>query len=79
MSQSFADVLGCPVEIPEGGELGALGAALCAGVGFGAWPTLREAQRATVRMVATFRPDSRRRSELEGDYLRFRAFAATLA
>lgn len=79
VSQSFADVLGDPVEIPEGGELGALGAALCAGVGLGVWPTLREAQRATVRMVATFRPDSRRRSELECDYLRFRSLSAMLA
>jgi L-xylulokinase len=78
VSQTFADVLGCPVEVPAGGELGALGAALCAGVGLGVWPTLREAQRATVRIAATFRPDPRRRAEFQRDYLRYRALVASL-
>jgi len=78
VAQVFADVLGCRVEVPAVGEAGALGAALCAGVGLGIWPTLREAQRATVRMAARFRPDPRRRAELQRDFLRFRAVAALL-
>ena len=55
-AQLFADVLGCTVEVPAGEEIGALGAALCAGVGAGLWPSLRAAQRATVRVGRTFRP-----------------------
>jgi len=78
VSQTFADVLGCNVEVPEGIELGALGAALCAGVGLGLWTTLSEAQQATSRIAATFRPDPRRRAEFQRDYLRYRALAASL-
>jgi L-xylulokinase len=78
VSQTFADVLGCTVEVPEGIELGALGAALCAGVGLGLWTTLSEAQQATSRIAATFRPHPGRRAEFQRDYLRYRALAASL-
>ena len=38
--QMFADVLGIPIRVAACPETGALGAALCAGVGGGLWPTL---------------------------------------
>lgn len=38
--QMFADVLGIPIRVAACPETGALGAALCAGVGVGLWPTL---------------------------------------
>ena len=70
-AQLFADVLGCTVEVPAGEEIGALGAALCAGVGAGVWPDLRAAQAATVRIDRIFAPDSGRKAELLSDYRRF--------
>jgi L-xylulokinase len=38
--QMFADVLGIPIRVTECKETGALGAAICAGVGVGIWPSL---------------------------------------
>ncbi len=38
--QMFADALGIPIRISQCGETGALGAAICAGVGVGAWQDL---------------------------------------
>ena len=70
-AQLFADALGRTVEVPAGEEIGALGAALCAGVGAGLWPNLCAAQRATVRVDRIFKPDSARGAELSHDYQRF--------
>jgi L-xylulokinase len=70
-AQLFADALGRTVEVPAGEEIGALGAALCAGVGAGLWPNLCAAQRATVRVDRIFEPDSARGAELSPDYQRF--------
>jgi len=41
--QMFADVLGTPMEVPEAKELGAMGAAMCAGVMLGEYADLRQA------------------------------------
>lgn len=71
VGQLFADVLGCVVEVPAGNEIGALGAALCAGVGLGIWPTLSAAQSATVRVARVFRPRPDEHVELTRDFLRF--------
>ncbi|MFM9080986.1 MAG: FGGY-family carbohydrate kinase [Opitutaceae bacterium] len=69
--QLFADTLGLPVEVPAGDEIGALGAALCAGVGVGVWPNLRAAQKATVRVARAFKPDSARAAEFSSAYRHF--------
>lgn len=69
--QLFADGLGCHVDVPRGEQLGALGAAICAGVGAGLWPSLGAAQRALVPRKRTFRPDRRRHADLSRDYGRF--------
>ncbi|MSU72679.1 MAG: carbohydrate kinase [Opitutus sp.] len=70
--QLFADAFGRPVEVPRGEETGALGAALCAGVGAGFWPSLRAAQRDTVAVARVFRPRRSANLALERDYARFR-------
>ncbi|MBK0098484.1 carbohydrate kinase [Erwinia sp. S63] len=48
--QMFADVLGMPIRVAECKETGALGAALCAGVGVGVWPDLAAAAQQAVHI-----------------------------
>lgn len=48
--QMFADVLDIPIRVAECKETGALGAALCAGVGVGAWRNLAEAVQQAVQI-----------------------------
>lgn len=54
--QILADVLGEPVATVEAPEGAAFGAALLAAVGVGAWPSVPEACRATVRVGAATEP-----------------------
>ena len=53
--QMFADVLNIPVRVAACTETGALGAALCAGVGVGVWRDLADAVQHAVRL----QPDAR--------------------
>ena len=55
--QIFADCFGAPVEIPAGSELGALGAAICAGVAVGLFPDYPAAVGAMVRLDRVQQPD----------------------
>ena len=54
--QIQADVYGRPVEILEAEEGGAFGAALLAGTGVGAWPSVEAACDATIRATQTIAP-----------------------
>jgi len=54
--QIQADVYGKPVELLEAEEGGAFGAALLAGTGVDAWPTVAAACEATIRVAATIQP-----------------------
>jgi xylulokinase len=54
--QIQADVYNQPVEILEAEEGGAFGAALLAGTGVGAWPSVEAACAATIRPAATIAP-----------------------
>src|SRR5271156_4428581 len=54
--QIQADVYGHPVELLEAEEGGAFGAALLAGTGVGAWPSVEAACAATVRVAETIAP-----------------------
>lgn len=58
-SQMFADALGETVEVTGAGETGALGAALCAGVGVGVYDSLNDATDNVVRAFRTHEPDTR--------------------
>lgn len=55
-----ADVLGRPVERPANVESAALGAAIIAGLGIGAFDTLEEGVTALVRVGRVFEPDAGR-------------------
>lgn len=54
--QIQADVYGRPVELLEAEEGGAFGAALLAGTGVGAWPSVEAACDATIRAAETIPP-----------------------
>jgi L-xylulokinase len=56
-TQIFADALQLPVEVPEGAELGARGAALCAGLGAGVYKDHAEAVSAAVKVERRQEPD----------------------
>ena len=56
--QIQADVYGHPVELLEAEEGGAFGAALLAGTGIGAWPSVEAACNATIRVAETIRPQN---------------------
>lgn len=55
--QMFADVLEKPVELTEVSELGALGAAMCAGVGAGLFVDCKDAVRKCVKIEKVYRPN----------------------
>jgi L-xylulokinase len=54
--QMFADALGIPIELTACEELGALGAAMCAGIGVGLFGSYPEAVTAMVRVSRTIEP-----------------------
>lgn len=56
-SQMFADVLEVPVEVVAASEIGALGAALAAGVGAGIFADYATAFKEAVKIRATFEPN----------------------
>jgi L-xylulokinase len=62
--QMFADVLGLPIEVTACEELGAMGAAMTAGVGVGIFNSFEEAARRMVRVSRTVEP----RKDLRGVY-----------
>jgi len=54
--QMFADVLGLPIEVTACEELGAMGAAMTAGVGVGIFGSFEEAAQRMVRVSRTVQP-----------------------
>jgi L-xylulokinase len=67
-SQMFADGLGLPVEIANGGELGAKGGAICAAVASGVYPTVSDAIRKMVKVERRFVPEPSRSAALSEKY-----------
>ena len=75
-AQMMCDALGLPVEIPQGSELGAKGAAICAGIACGAFADYNDA---AARMV-TIREYLKPRSEQADIYgKKFRVYEKALA
>lgn len=70
-SQMIADVLGLPVEIPDGGEYGACGAALLAGTGIGWYPSIGDASRRVRKVRRMHRPDPALREAYEAAWRRY--------
>lgn len=58
--QLKADLCGVPMEVVADAEAGALGAALLAGLGTGAFSSMEEAARARLRTVRRHEPDAAR-------------------
>lgn len=56
--QMFADVLNRPVELTEVSELGALGAAMCAGIGAGIYTDCKDAVSKCVRITKVYKPNA---------------------
>ena len=62
-TQIFADILQIPIEIPEGTETGALGAAICAGSAAGIFSSLEDGISKMVSMGRRVKPD-RQKAEI---------------
>jgi sugar (pentulose or hexulose) kinase len=75
-SQMIADVTGYAVEIPDGTQFGAKGAALCAAVAIGDHASLGEACKATFRASRRHEPDTSTASLYDAGYRRFKAGSA---
>ncbi len=76
--QVFADCFQMPVEVPAGEELGALGAAMCAGVAAGVFHDWQEAVAAMVRLDRVQEPDQALAAVYAGKYARYQKVIAAL-
>ncbi|MHC4457231.1 MAG: FGGY-family carbohydrate kinase [Planctomycetota bacterium] len=76
--QIFADCFQTPVEIPEGTELGALGAAIAAAVAVGCYENYQEAIKAMVRFSRIQKPDPARKDIYATKYQRYKKVLAAL-
>jgi L-xylulokinase len=67
-----------PVQVPDGSEFGALGAAICGSVAAGCYADYRSACEAMVRFSRRFEPNRKLASYYAEKYDRYRRLAATL-
>ena len=70
-SQMLADVTGHKVEVPEGEEFGARGAALLAATGIGRFASVRQASRETFSLARSYQPDKAAGEAYERAYERY--------
>lgn len=66
--QIFSDVMQMPLEVIESKELGALGAAMCAGVAAGVFVNIEEAVKTMVKVSYTCYPDEKKASAYNKKY-----------
>ncbi|MGO4853288.1 FGGY-family carbohydrate kinase [Phaeovulum sp. W22_SRMD_FR3] len=78
-SEMFADILGLPVEVPDGSELGALGVAICAATAVGAHPSLKDAVTAMTRIGRRHKGDALRAKPYLAKYPRYLGLSEALA
>jgi len=76
--QMFADIFQVPVEIPDGSELGALGAAIAAAVASGLYPSYEAAVAAMTRVARRHEPDPAHRGVYEARYAKYLKAVAAL-
>ncbi len=69
--QLSADILGRPFVRPHVTEAGALGAAIMAGVGSGAFPSIPAGVEAMVHLERAFEPDPARQKAYDGRFARY--------
>jgi sugar (pentulose or hexulose) kinase len=77
--QLTADVTGVPVEVVAQSEPGAFGAAILAGVGVGAYPSVSSAVDRLVTVARRFEPDPTRGARYDGVRARLGSRAAAVA
>ncbi len=70
-AQMFADIFQVPVEIPDGSELGALGAAVAAAVACGVHPSYEAAVAAMTRVARRHAPNPALREVYEARYAKY--------
>ncbi len=70
--QTCADILGQPFVRPAVTEASALGAAIIAGVGCGAFASFEEGVAAMIRLGRTYEPDMRQHARYAPNYARYR-------
>ncbi|HET6412561.1 MAG TPA: FGGY-family carbohydrate kinase [Anaeromyxobacter sp.] len=75
----FADALQIPVETSRVSELGCLGAATCAGVACGAFPSFAAGVREMVHVARRTEPDPSRRNLYDARYALYRSIIRALA
>ena len=76
--QMFADIFQVPVEVPDGSELGALGAAVAGAVACGLYASYEDAIPAMTRVARRYEPDAARAEIYAGRYGRYCAAVAAL-
>jgi L-xylulokinase len=76
--QMFADVLQLPIELTACEELGAMGAAICGGVGVGLFGSFEEAVQRMVRVSRTVEPRAEYRQVYAEKYGRYRGLIEAL-
>ena len=77
--QMFADCFQIPVEIPAGTELGALGAAIAAGVAYGCYASYEEAVKEMTSIARRQEPDLANKEIYAAKYDRYKKVVAALA
>ena len=77
--QIFADALQIPVDVVSDKELGALGAAMAAGISAGIYPDYEEAIRRTVRITKTVQPRPAYKEIYEKKYAAYRKVIESLS
>ena len=66
--QIYADVCGVPIHVPEISDAPLLGGAILAYTEMGAYPNLRAAAQAMVRVSRTYTPDLALHRSLQANY-----------
>ncbi|MDM5340514.1 FGGY-family carbohydrate kinase [Fictibacillus enclensis] len=69
--QMFADILQTPIEVVEGTEQGTLGAAICAAVATGQYPSFTEAAQQMIKVGKTYTPNQECQAVYEEKYTYF--------
>lgn len=72
VSAIFTDILGFPVNTLMDQNIGAVGAAILAGVGNGVWATIEEAQTTVCKIDQTYEPDPTRNEIYENKFNKFK-------
>ena len=77
--QMFADILGLPVEVTEGNEVGARGTVICAAVAIGIYADLEEAMQHMVRVARVYKPNPQRQAAYAEKFSAFQHLTQALA